>query len=368
MAGNSRRRGAVRKAGSKKGAVVGSGGQGRRALEGKGPTPKATDRPYHPAAKRKAAAERRAAAAPRAGERRTGGERSAARERPVAGRPGPEGPRTAGEARGPRAAGRAAAAVARTRAALGVGADHELIAGRNPVTEAVRAGIPLERVFLAGGMAADDRLAEVVRTATALGAPLVEVSRSDLDRLTDGAAHQGVVIEVPPYAYRDVADLLARAERAGHPPLVVALDGVTDPHNLGAVLRSAGAFGADGVLVPERRAAGVTAAAWKVSAGAAARVPVARATNLVRALGELKAAGCFVVGLDGDGPTAVADLELATEPLVLVTGAEGRGLSRLVRETCDMVAAIPIASSVESLNAAVATGIALYEVSRRRAG
>src|SRR5699024_10715491 len=135
--------------------------------------------------------------------------------------------------------------------------------------------------------------------------------------------------------------------------------------NLGAVLRSAGAFGADGVVLPERRSAGVSSTVWKVSAGAAARVPVARETNLTRALTEAKKAGLFVVGLDGEGTTSVRDLELATEGLVLVTGSEGKGLSRLVRETCDVVASIPIGADVESLNAAVATGIALYEVSRR---
>ena len=344
MAGNSQRRGAVRKPGSKKGQTVGSGGQRRRALEGRGPTPKAEDRPYHQAAKKKAAEERKEA-------RRTGTR--------VAGR-------DAG--REARDAARSASMTAKVREALGVGGDHEIIAGRNPVTEAVRSGIPLAKVFLAGGMMSDERVAEVVRTATALGAPLIDVSRSDLDHLTDDAVHQGVAIEVPAYSYRDVPDLLARAERANHPALLVALDGVTDPHNLGAVLRSSGAFGADGVIVPERRSAGVTAAAWKVSAGAAARVPVARVTNLVRALKDLKEAGCFVVGLDGGGPVSVGDLELATEPLVLVTGSEGKGLSRLVRETCDVVASIPIGASVESLNAAVATGIALYEVARHRRG
>ncbi|WP_127126529.1 23S rRNA (guanosine(2251)-2'-O)-methyltransferase RlmB [Georgenia sp. SYP-B2076] len=342
MAGNSQRRGAVRKPGSKKGQTVGSGGQRRKKLEGRGPTPKAAERPYHVAAKRKAHAER--------DEAKTG-----------------RTPGRAPAARGAREAAQAGATAERVRAALGIPGDHEIITGRNPVTEAVRAGVPLSKVFLAGNMASDERVAEVLRTATALGTPLLEVTRTDLDRLTDGAVHQGVAIEVPAYAYRDVSDLLARAERANHPPLIVALDGVTDPHNLGAVLRSAGAFGADGLLLPERRSAGVNATAWKVSAGAAARVPVARATNLVRALKELKEAGCFVVGLDGEGPVAVGDLELASEPLVVVTGSEGKGLSRLVRETCDVVASIPIAASVESLNASVATGIALYEVSRRRA-
>ncbi|MFC7404454.1 23S rRNA (guanosine(2251)-2'-O)-methyltransferase RlmB [Georgenia alba] len=328
MAGNSRRRGSIRKPGSKKGQTVGSGGQGRKALRGRGPTPKAEDRPYHPAAKRKAAAERRES-------------------------------RQRTENAGAQRAGK-------VRAAVGIDAESELIAGRNPVTEAVRAGVPLRRVLLSAGKATDERVAEVVRTATALGAPLVEISRTDLDHLTDGAVHQGVAIEVPPYEYRDVADLLAAADRSDRPALVVALDGVTDPHNLGAVLRSAGAFGADGLLIPERRSAAVTATAWKVSAGAAARVPVARATNLVRALEQLKDAGCFVVGLDGEGPVGVGELELATEPLVLVTGSEGKGLSRLVRQTCDVVASIPIAQAVESLNAAVATGIALYEIARRR--
>jgi 23S rRNA (guanosine2251-2'-O)-methyltransferase len=184
--------------------------------------------------------------------------------------------------------------------------------------------------------------------------------------MTDGAVHQGVAIQVPPYAYADPDDLLDAAASDEQPALVVALDGVTDPRNLGAVLRSAGAFGAHGVLVPERRSAGVTAAAWKVSAGAAARVPVARATNLARTLSEYRKAGVFVVGLDGHGDTTVGELPFAGDPLVLVVGSEGKGLSRLVREQCDAIAAIPIASAVESLNAGVAAGIALYEVARRR--
>jgi 23S rRNA (guanosine2251-2'-O)-methyltransferase len=322
MAGNSKRRGAVRKPGSKKGARVGSGGQGRQALEGRGPTPKAEDRVSHPAARRKAAAERRAAAAPK---------------HPRAGAP-----------------------------ASGKGTEAEVVCGRNAVVEALRAEVPASTLYVATRIDADDRVREALRTASARGLALMEVTKPELDRLTDGAVHQGLAIQVPPYAYVHPEELLEAAEEAGRAPLIVALDGVTDPRNLGAVLRSAAAFGADGVLLPERRAAGVTASAWKVSAGAAARVPVARATNLVRALTSLKEAGCFVVGLDGAGPTTIGELELATSPLVLVAGSEGKGLSRLVRETCDMVAAIPIASAVESLNAAVATGIALYEVARLR--
>lgn len=323
-AGNQGRRGAVRKPTTKKGAQVGTGGHGRKALEGRGPTPKAEDRTYHAAHARKVARERQ----------------------------------TEQEA---------AIARARAKTSIKLPEGHELIAGRNPVAEAVRAGVPIERVFLATGNATDDRVEEVVRAAARSGAPVFEVSRHDLDVAADGAAHQGVAIEVPAYEYADVADLIVAAKQQIGVPLLVALDQVTDPHNLGAVLRSAGAFGADGVIIPERRSAGVTTAAWKVSAGAAARVPVARATNLVRALQECQQAGFFVVGLDGGSDVAIRDLGLADGPLVLVTGAEGAGLSRLVRETCDQVVSIPISSRVESLNAAVATGIALYEVVSVRA-
>lgn len=329
MAGNSQRRGATRNAGSKKGASVGSGGQRRRGLEGKGPTPKAEEREYHPAAKRKAAAERRQNAATRSGGRPTGRGGSSGRNR--------------------------------------AGGVTEVVTGRNSVVEALRAGIPVSAVYIASRLEADDRTREILRTAADAGYPLLEVTKPELDRMTDGSVHQGVAVQVPPYDYGDVEDLLDAAAASDRAPLIVALDGVTDPRNLGAVLRSAGAFGAHGVLVPERRSAGVTASAWKVSAGAAARVPVARATNLVRALERLHEAGCFIVGLDGGGDVAVGELPYANDPLVLVVGSEGKGLSRLVREHCDVIASIPIASEVESLNAGVAAGIALYEVSRQRA-
>ena len=324
MAGNDGRRGAVRKPGSKKGPKVGTGGHSRRRLEGKGPTPKAEDRTYHPAFKRK-------------------------------------------KAREAREAQEAAIARARAKSSIKIAEGYELIAGRNPVAEAARAGVPIERVFVLDNVK-DDRVEEVVRLASGMGAPVYEVTRRDLDVATDGAVHQGVAIEVRGYEYRDVEDLIADSLQQLDIPLLVALDQVTDPHNLGAVLRSSGAFGADGVIIPERRSAGVNTTAWKVSAGAAARVPVARATNLVRALEDCKKAGFFVVGLDGGGDTELRDLKLADGPLVVVTGAEGSGLSRLVRQTCDQIVSIPIASAVESLNAAVATGIALYEVdSLRRA-
>ncbi|MDR2703275.1 MAG: 23S rRNA (guanosine(2251)-2'-O)-methyltransferase RlmB [Cellulomonadaceae bacterium] len=324
MAGNSKRPGATRKTGSKKGMQVGSGGQRRKALEGRGPTPKAEDRTYHVAHKRKVEAEKRAQA-----------QRPQQRTRK---------PKLSGPPPG-----------------------KELIAGRNSVVEAARGGVPLTALYFAAGIDHDERTRELMQHAAEHSIPVFETSRLDLDQRSGGLAHQGVVAETPAYEYHDVEDILDAAEAKGHAPLIVALDSVTDPRNLGAILRSAAAFGADGVIVPERRAAGVTAAAWKVSAGAAARVPVARVTNLTRALQDLKRAGCFVVGLDGNANTDVATIHLAVDPLVLVVGSEGKGLSRLIRETCDLTAAIPISGAVESLNAGVAAAIALYEISRTRA-
>lgn len=308
----------------KKRAKKGTGGHSRRSLRGKGPTPKAEDRTYHAAYKRKLMRE--------------------------------------AEARK-----RAQAEAHRNRTSIKIAAGHELVVGRNAVYEAVDAGIGITRVFLAANPT-DERIAKVLRTATALGAPVFEVTKLDLQNASGETAHQGVGIEVPEYEYCGALDLLERAGKTGTTPLIVALDQVTDPHNLGAVLRSGGAFGATGVLITERRSASVTAAVWKVSAGAVARVPVARETNLVQSLKALKQAGCFVVGLDGKGDVSLGDLQLATEPLVLVTGAEGKGLSRLVRATCDQIVSIPMSSAIESLNAAVATGITLYEVAQKRAG
>ena len=196
------------------------------------------------------------------------------------------------------------------------------------------------------------------------------MTRSELDRLTDGAVHQGLAARIPAYEYAHPDDLLARAEEAGEPPLIVALDSVTDPRNLGAVVRSASGFGAHGVVVPERRAAGMTAAAWKTSAGAAARIPVAQTVNLTRQLKAYQEAGCMVVGLAADGdvslPELIAPDGLADGPLVLVVGAEGGGLSRLVAETCDQLVSIPMANSLESLNAGVAASVTLYAIAQAR--
>ena len=321
MAGNSKRKGAIRKT-TKGNPTAGSGGRVRRGLEGKGPTPKASDRPQHKAYREKRAADKRAG-------RPTGGP-------------------------------------SRSRRSPAHGGDSEWVAGRNAVVEALRARVPVISLYVAERADRDDRMREVFRTAAEQGIGILEVPRAELDRATDGAVHQGVAAKVPAYEYAHPDDLLARAAEADQPPLVVALDGVTDPRNLGAVVRSASGFGAHGVVVPERRAAGMTAAAWKTSAGAAARLPVARATNLGRQLVTYQKAGLMVAGLAADGDIAIGDLEIADGPLVLVVGGEDAGLSRLVREHCDALVTIPMSSGLESLNAGVAAGIALYEIARRR--
>lgn len=315
MAGNSSRRGAVRK--GKKGATVGSGGNRARGLAGKGPTPKATERKGHPAARRAAAAERRGSDT-----RRRGGPKNT------------DAP--------------------------------ELLVGRNPVAEALRAAIPANALYVAVGIEADERVTEAIHLAADRGLPILEVSKSEIDRRTGGILHQGIALQVPAFSYDELPDLLDLVARSTTTPLLVALDGVTDPRNLGAVIRSAVAFGAQGILLPTRRSAGVTATAWRTSAGTAARIPVAQVTNLVRALRDCQKAGLQVVGLDADGDVSLDDFTLSTEPLVIVVGSEGRGLSRLVGETCDERVSIPMTGLAESLNASVAAAVTLSEVARQR--
>lgn len=313
MAGNSQRRGAVRKKG--KGNTAGSGGRVRRGLAGKGPTPKAEDRVYHKAHKAKRSAD---SAVRRAPQRRT----------------------------------------------KSTGA--EWIVGRNPVLEALQAQIPVQAGYVAEGVERDDRLREIFRFTADHGISLLQVTRGELDKMTADAVHQGIALKLPEYSYAHPDDLLDTDITQREPGLVVALDSITDPRNLGAIIRSAAAFGATGVIIPERRSAQLTAAAWKTSAGAAARLPIARATNLNRTLSNFAKAGFTIVGLAGEGSVDVADVPGLDGPVVLVVGSEGAGLARLVREHCDVLAAIRIVDQVESLNAGVAAGIALYEIGRRR--
>jgi 23S rRNA (guanosine2251-2'-O)-methyltransferase len=241
------------------------------------------------------------------------------------------------------------------------------VAGRNAVVESLRASVPASVLYVGARIQHDERVAEAIQLAADRGMTVLEAGAAELDRLTAGALHQGLALRVRAYGYAHPDDLLARAADAGQLPLIAALDGITDPRNLGAVVRSAAAFGAHGVVVPSRRGAGVTAGAWKASAGALARLPVARAANLARTLQSYRDAGVFLAGLDGAGDTDIRDLDLATAPLALVIGSEGRGLSRIVSQACDVLVRIPIAARTESLNAGVAAGIALYEVATLRA-
>jgi 23S rRNA (guanosine2251-2'-O)-methyltransferase len=342
---------AVRK--TRKGPQVGSGGQGRQALEGHGPTPKAEDRPYHPAGKRKAAKERFEAAG---GTKRTGDRRPA--ERPER-----------GYGRDQHASGRDQRPAARQAGRRPKASEEsEIVTGRNSVLEALRARIPATALYLATRLEYDDRVKEVVSLATKRGLPILEVMRPELDRMAGfDSVHQGLALKVPPYEYAHPLELLDKVVSRGQVPLFVALDGVTDPRNLGAIIRSVAAFGGQGVIVPQRRSVGMTAAAWKTSAGAAARTPVTMASNLTRALKDLKERGLFVLGLDGGGDVPLPGLTWAKEPLVVVVGSEGKGLSRLVTETCDAVVSIPISAATESLNAGIAVSVALYEIAKQRA-
>jgi 23S rRNA (guanosine2251-2'-O)-methyltransferase len=241
-----------------------------------------------------------------------------------------------------------------------------LLVGRNPVLEALRAEIPANALYVTVGIEAEERVTESVRLAADRGLPILEVSKAELDRRTGPILNQGIALQVPAFAYDDLSDLLELVAQSTATPLLVALDNVTDPRNLGAIIRSAVAFGAQGVILPVRRSAGVTAAAWRTSAGTAARLPIAQVTNLVRGLKECQRQGMSVIGLDADGDTSIDDLPYATEPIVIVVGSEGRGLSRLVGETCDATVSIPMSGRAESLNASVAAAVTLAEVARRR--
>ena len=299
----------------------GTGGHGRKALEGRGPTPRAEDRHWAKDRRRRAAAEAK--------------ERAKARPQ-------------------------------RRRPAMPDGA--ELVTGRNAAVEALRAQIPATTVYVAQHIEVDDRIREIVQLAAKRNIPMLEITRPELDRMVPfDTIHQGVAIKVPAYEYADPVTLLQDAISRAQVPLFVALDGVTDPRNLGAIVRSTAAFGGQGVIVPQRRSAGMTAAAWRTSAGAAARLPVALAGNLNNTIADFKRAGVFVIGLDGGGDVQLPGLDLATSPLLIVVGSEGKGLSRLTAELCDAIVSIPIDSATESLNAGIATSVALYEVSRLRA-
>lgn len=295
----------------KKGQVKGSGGIRRRGLKGKGATPKAEDRVYHKAHQKKLERQRRAA-----------------------GRHEQEKP--------------------------------ELVVGRNPVVECLNAKVPASQLVLVQGTRSDERLTEAVTMANHRNIPIVEVQRHELDLMTGNGMHQGIGLQIPPYKYANVEDLIGDVYSRGDKGMFVVLDNITDPRNLGAVIRSVAAFGGHGVVIPERRSASVTAVTWRTSAGTAARLPVARATNLTRTLKTFQQNGYQVVGLDAGGEHTLDTYTGGDDPVVIVIGSEGKGISRLVRETCDVIMSIPMESWVESLNASVAAGAVLSEFARQR--
>lgn len=377
-----------------KGAVKGSGGNNKRRLAGKGPTPKAEDRKKHKAFKLKQAEERKAralgikTAGKGAGNSKTARELEAAKAKPAARaassrtaapRNGRSAPAAGKSVRDGSRRGEFLAPTARTAGSAGAArrsgdrvakaADAaEVLSGRNSVVEALRAKVPATALYIANRIEMDDRVKEAIKLAASRGIPMNEVTRPEIDRMTGyDSVHQGIALQVPPYKYSHPLELLDMIVARGQKPLLVALDGITDPRNLGAIIRSVAAFGGQGVIVPQRRSTGVTASAWKTSAGAAARIPVALAANLNATLKDLKKRGCFIVGLDGGGDMDMHDFKLGSEPIVLVVGSEGKGLSRLVQENCDAIASIPIHGATESLNAGIAASVALYEVSKRRA-
>ncbi|MDO4761015.1 MAG: 23S rRNA (guanosine(2251)-2'-O)-methyltransferase RlmB [Corynebacterium sp.] len=310
MAGNQTNRPGLRKT-NKKGATKGSGAVRRRALKGKGPTPKAEDRVYHAAHKRKLEKIRR-----------------------------DKGRHVKEETT-------------------------ELVVGRNPVVECLHAKVPANALYIVEGTGNDNRLSEAVQIAHARSIPLIEVPRHEMDRMTGNGMHQGIGLQIPAFKYAQVHDLIERVAESGENGMIVVLDNITDPRNLGAVIRSVAAFGGHGVVIPERRSASVTAVAWRTSAGTAARLPVAKATNITRTVKEFQKNGYQVIGLDTGGNSTL-DTYDGTGNVVIVVGSEGKGISRLVKENCDDLMSIPMTSWVESLNASVAAGVVLSEFARQR--
>ncbi|WP_293768994.1 23S rRNA (guanosine(2251)-2'-O)-methyltransferase RlmB [uncultured Corynebacterium sp.] len=296
---------------NKKGAVKGTGGQVKKGLEGKGPTPKAEDRVYH--AKHKAKQIR---------ERRNSGRH--------------------------------------------IKETAEMVVGRNPVIECLHAHVPATTLYIVQGTRHDERLSEAVAMANTRSLPVLEIPRHEMDLMTGNGMHQGIGLQIPPYKYADVHDLIDKVKASGENGMFVILDNITDPRNLGAVIRSVAAFGGHGVIIPERRSASVTAVAWRTSAGTAARLPVARAVNITRTVQEFQKAGYQVVGLDAGGEHTLDTYQGGADPVVIVIGSEGKGISRLVRENCDDIMSIPMTDWVESLNASVAAGAVLSEFARQR--
>ena len=239
-----------------------------------------------------------------------------------------------------------------------------MLEGRNAVQEALAAGRPIDKLYIAAGET-DRALARLAAMAREAGAAVVETDRRKLDQLSATGAHQGVIAMVAAHAYATVEEILENAKNRGEAPLIVICDELSDPHNLGAILRSAECAGAHGVIIPKRRSAGLTAIVAKTSAGAVSYIPVARVPNIPALLKDLKKQGVWVFGTAADGNTALYQADLKG-PAAIVIGSEGTGMTRLAAENCDFLVSIPMKGKISSLNASAAAAILLYEAVRQR--
>ena len=239
-----------------------------------------------------------------------------------------------------------------------------LIEGRNALTEALKSGRTIDKLYVAEG-STDRSLARLAALAREAGAVVVPTDRRKLDQMSPTGAHQGVIAAVAAHEYASLADILELAAQRGEPPLIVICDELSDPHNLGAILRTAECAGAHGVVIPKRRSVGLTAVVAKSSAGALEYLPVARVSNLVNAIRELKEQGVWIYGTAADADSELYRTDL-TGPAAIVIGNEGEGMSRLVRESCDLLVSIPLKGQISSLNASAAAAVLLYEALRQR--
>lgn len=240
----------------------------------------------------------------------------------------------------------------------------DFVAGRNPVLELLKSGRPVHKIFVAKG-AGKGSVVEITAKARERKIPVREVERSYLDTLIKEGNHQGIIASIPAREYADPDDILDKARRSGEDPFILMLDGLEDPHNLGAILRTADAVGVHGIIIAKHRAVGLTATVAKASAGAIEYVPVARVANLVQAVEKLKEQGCWVVGADPEGDLMWSNKNLKG-PLVCVIGSEGKGISRILKAKCDFLVKIPMSGRVSSLNASVATAVLCYEIMRQK--
>jgi 23S rRNA (guanosine2251-2'-O)-methyltransferase len=239
----------------------------------------------------------------------------------------------------------------------------DLIIGKNPVLEALKSGREINKIWIAEG-SQRGQMQSVIQLAKQAGVLIQYIPRKKMDQMVEGN-HQGVVAQVAAYRYYELDDLFKNAEQSGEPPFLIILDEIEDPHNLGSIMRTADAVGAHGIIIPKRRAVGLTATVAKASTGAIEYIPVARVTNLARTVDELKERGVWIVGTDAKGEQDYRSLD-GTMSLALIIGSEGKGISRLLREKCDFLIRLPMKGKVTSLNASVAASLLMYEVYRKR--